>query len=202
MEKPKKYEDLLMDALAFDEDDVAANRTGHFSNGQHARLRSQWNTEVSLAVLFTLVPIVLLAALLLTTHLPAATVIPVIALFTPLVVLLFAAFMVKALRLRADLRDDQVLSAEGRISLQLEYFLNVGDKRFPLKERAFLAFKNGDPYRVYYSQRSKRLLSVEWLRENDDNLLETPPDSAIETRNARDDAEDDPAATVNLKLRR
>ena len=39
MDKPKKYEEHLMDALGFDEGDLAANQAGEFSKRQTARLK-------------------------------------------------------------------------------------------------------------------------------------------------------------------
>ncbi len=41
MDKPKKYEERLMAALGFDEDDLDANQSGHFSAGQHVRLTAE-----------------------------------------------------------------------------------------------------------------------------------------------------------------
>ncbi len=98
------------------------------------------------------------------------------------VTLAFAAYVgLRALKLGADLRDERPAEVEGRIDLSMNaaqyaasYFLRVGKARFPLKKQPFFALKNGDPYRIYYTRRSKRILSVEWLRENDDNLLLSP----------------------------
>jgi hypothetical protein len=36
---------------------------------------------------------------------------------------------------------------------------------FAINKPIFLAFKNGDPYRIYYAPHSKTLLSAEWLRD-------------------------------------
>lgn len=76
------------------------------------------------------------------------------------------------------MRTNQVALAEGRVDLSLnalqntaEYFLRVENMRFTIKQNAFLTFKNGDPYRIYYAPHSKKILSVEWLRE-DDNLID------------------------------
>ena len=76
-----------------------------------------------------------------------------------------------------DLRENRILAAEGRVDLSIQgdydYFLLVEKQRFRLRKKdTFLTFKNGDPYRIYYTPRSRQILSVEWLRENDDNLLD------------------------------
>jgi hypothetical protein len=80
--------------------------------------------------------------------------------------------------LSADLRENKVASVEGRAELSLErkggginYTLAVGALRFPIGKNAFLSFKNRDPYCVYYAPHSRRILSVEWLR-NDNPFIE------------------------------
>ena len=51
---------------------------------------------------------------------------------------------------------------------------------FRSRSRLFSTFKNGDPYAVYYSQRSNKLLSAEWLRGEDNLLLPAEIDAARE----------------------
>ena len=58
-----------------------------------------------------------------------------------------------------------------------EYFLRVENMRFTIKQNAFLTFKNGDPYRLYYAPYSQQILSVEWLRD-DNPFVEVAPDAA------------------------
>ena len=43
---------------------------------------------------------------------------------------------------------------------------------FVVSKQVFLAFKNGDPYRVYYAPNSKRIVAAEWLRGEDNLLLD------------------------------
>ncbi len=112
----------------------------------------------------------------------------------------------KLFRLWRDAKDDHVLSAEGRIDLSMhgkagagssvECTLKVGSVKFRVKEDAFLAFKNGDPYAIYYTRRSKKLLSAEWLR-GEDNLL-----SPAEIAAAREDEPDDAMAPEELPQQR
>ena len=179
MEKPKKYEERLMDALAFDEDDLDANQAGHFSPEQRARFIGEQRKIAVFAGFFTL----LLALWIGATRLNAAAA-PALFVFIPIFAALFLTYAVKVLRLSSDLREDRVLTAEGRVALsmkgsgsnQVECTVKVGAMRFRVKQPVFLAFKNGDPYCIYYTRRSKRLLSAEWLRENDDNLIIEQPD--------------------------
>jgi hypothetical protein len=46
----------------------------------------------------------------------------------------------------------------------LRYSLAVGDAQFYVQKPVFLAFKNGDPYRIYYAPAAKMIVSAEWLR--------------------------------------
>jgi hypothetical protein len=46
----------------------------------------------------------------------------------------------------------------------LRYSLAVGDVQFYVEKPIFLAFKNGDPYRIYYAPAAKIIVSAEWLR--------------------------------------
>ncbi|MFN8565797.1 MAG: hypothetical protein U0703_30125, partial [Anaerolineae bacterium] len=111
---------------------------------------------------------------------------PVLLVLLPIFGALFLTYAIRAYRLRSDVNEDQVMSTEGRVDLSMrgrssnnvECTIRVGDMRFRVKQQVFLAMKNGDPYRLYFSRRSKRLLSAEWLRENDDNLLEMPDATA------------------------
>lgn len=203
MGKPKKYEERLMEALAFDEDDLAANQAGELSSRQVARLnREQLSTGLGGALVLVF-GIVIVSLVMGTVNfalmtLPALVILIAISAFF---LGLSAVIWSRSRKLYADLVDRWVAEIEGRVDLSVRagqnaasYYLRVGDGedsvRFTVKQRAFLAFKNGDPYRIYYARRSKRLLSAEWLRENDDNLLETPDIAASsEPKRAEADAE-------------
>ena len=207
MGKPKKYEERLMDAFAFDEDDLEANQAGAFSRQQIARLNRDRRAQALGGMFILLAGIIALAlgfgAVDFAFLTPALVVILVgmSALFLGLP----AAIWLRAAKATADLRENRVAEAEGRVDLSVRavqnaasYYLRIGDMRFGVKQAAFLAMKNGDPYRIYYARRSKRILSVEWLRENDDNLL---PVTDFVTSGESDDVEAD-AKIGKLDLRR
>lgn len=193
MGKPKKYEERLMEALAFDEDDLAANQAGEFSSRQVARLnREQFSTGLGGALVLVfgiiIVSLVMGAVNFALMTLPILVILIAISAFF---LGLSAVIWLRSRKLYADLVDRWVAEIEGRVDLSVRagqnaasYYLRVGDGedsvRFTVKQRAFLAFKNGDPYRIYYARRSQRLLSAEWLRENDDNLLEAQDEAASE----------------------
>lgn len=169
-QKPKKYEDVLMRALKFDETDLAANEAGEWSAAQVAKWsRARRDHLVALLVAFGF------TALFLVFTARASTNIGVLlnggALFGTLVTVGYLSG-----RLDRVLRDlhDGARTVEGRVELDVDtrnnktkYTAKIGGMKFKISKMTFLAFKNGDPYRVYYAPHQKRIASVEWLRDDD-----------------------------------
>ncbi|MBN8638752.1 MAG: hypothetical protein J0M07_25785 [Anaerolineae bacterium] len=165
--KIKKYEEVLMAALDFDEDDLAANERGSYSERQIATLHHQRSRQLRRTVLMCAVVIVMAAFV--------AFVWPLAAIPMLLLVLLFLLMATlnggQALRrLARDVRDS-VAAVEGRIELDArsaenggDYFVQMDAYKFKVQREAFFAFKNRDPYRLYYAPNTKTILSVEWLR--------------------------------------
>jgi hypothetical protein len=180
MQKHQKYEDHLMQAIGFDEADLEANRAGQLTYRQLNRLKSASVLATLGWGISALVAAVGLMILLLMTQsiekFPADVTFLLVASGGGVIGGLILYFGLKAKRLSTDLREKRLTAVEGRIDLSLtggqytSYTIRVADLHFPAKKEAFLAFKNGDPYRIYYAPHTKRILSVEWLRE-DDNLL-------------------------------
>lgn len=62
-------------------------------------------------------------------------------------------------------------SVKGRVSLNIYegknggYSVAIDDIAFHVSSSVFLAFKNNDPYRIYYAPSSKVILSAEALRD-------------------------------------
>jgi hypothetical protein len=88
-----------------------------------------------------------------------------------------------------DLKDGLVKQAEGRVRLDVipplqtgrtfkppPLYIAIEDQGWRINRDTFLAFKNGDPYVIYYAPYSRTILSVEWLR--DPMPTQTPADSA------------------------
>lgn len=180
MEKPKKYEDVLRSAFRFDAQDLEANQAGKLTDWQRNRLRADVRRSSALLAVFAFGGLFLSGLMtLMWSSAPQATmsrlVVPLIVIAVTSLILVF--YWARSQRTAADLNTQAVSVAEGRVLLKAssgqsgEYAVRIGDVQFPLKQHEFLAFKNGDPYRVYYTSRSKRILSVEWLRDSDDNLL-------------------------------
>jgi hypothetical protein len=204
-EKPKKYEERLMESIGFDEDDLEANRAGHFTQKQIDKFAAAQKKTLNAAIFFTLLIGAVLVFLALGVSLSITALRPLLIIATLPLSLIFAALIFHIHRLRTDVHDDDIGSVEGRIDLSLQpvqntanYFLRVEGVRLHIGKNAFLAFKNGDPYCIYYSRRAKKLLSAEWLRDNDDNLLTTPEINST----AESDAETRDSSTNDLKLRR
>ena len=202
-EKPKKYEERLMESIGFDEDDLDANKAGHFTQKQIDKLAAAQKKTLKAAIIFTLLIGVILCFLALGVSLSAVPK-PLLIVALPLGAI-FAALVFHIYRLRTDVHEDDICSVEGRIDLSLQpvqntanYFLLVEGVRLHIGQKAFLAFKNGDPYCIYYSRHAKKLLSAEWLRDGNDNLLTT---TEI-TSTTEPDAETTDSSANDLKLRR
>ena len=171
--KVKKYEDVLMAAIRFDEADLAANEAGTFSAGQILAFKNRRAAQTSIvAILCTIIALIML--------LVAVNVANVL---FPLLVLavVFGGFAlliggIPTLQITRDLQQG-VRAVEGRVELDMTssqngtfYVMKVAGKQFKVMKPTFLAFKNGDPYRIYYAPYTDTILSVAWLR--DDNPFE------------------------------
>jgi hypothetical protein len=71
-----------------------------------------------------------------------------------------------------DLRKGEIANIEGRVRLDIadngrssSYSVAIEKTIFRINKQVFLAFKNGDPYRIYYAPHSMKMLSAEWLRD-------------------------------------
>lgn len=173
MEKPKhKPEQMLMAAIGFTEDDLESNRQGVITAGQKARFNREYRKRA-----FSQLPCLALFACFTAMFLSAGLVSGQLGLGVVLL-LLIIGFIVYQLRRReqgvTDMRGGDVQNIEGRVQLDAtnmgntqRFIVSVLDQTFNVKKEIFLAFKNGDPYIIYYVPHSKTILSAEWLREGD-----------------------------------
>lgn len=167
--KLKKHEEVLMAALEYTEDDLAANQSGALSAGQvvalqQRRTRQARNLVVMCALVIALASFVALAW-------------PLAALPMLLLTLLFIGIATlnggRAIRRMTRDLGAGVADVEGRIELDArsaenggEYYVQLDACKFKVRREAFFAFKNRDPYRIYYAPHSQLILSVEWLRDD------------------------------------
>jgi hypothetical protein len=170
--KPKNEavspEDELMWAIEFTLDDLAVNREGMLSAEQkialkRARRRDLWEAIV----------VILLLGCIAGVALQSESVNERPGVF-PLMCLLFAlaaclAAIHRRLNIRRDLRDNVVQDWQGNIELKKgssrEFFVRVGKIHLQVTQKIFSALQDGHLYAIYYAPHSKKILSVEWLRE-------------------------------------
>ncbi len=178
MEKEKlkilSLETDLMTALNFTEADLDANRDGQLSEEQYVSLQSKrtyWRYGVigitGFAVILSAAGIRMLPGY---DYAPANIVMLFCLLFGGIQFLTAFYYWMRYRAVTSDLRDQTVAAAQGIAMLESLGFgkmtVRVGDRTFMMKDKAGLAFKNGDPYCLYYAPHSKILLSAEWLRED------------------------------------
>jgi hypothetical protein len=163
MQKVKKYQDRLMDALCFDEGDLTANQAGRLSSNQAKALRRR-------AAGHALLVIGLIYLLL--QPWGASQVLAVI-----LFGLALLGFSLRLGALLLDILFQRAACVEGYLQQEIlnrraeTHRVTIENRRFSMTKPVFLTFKNGDPYRIFYTPRSQRVLSVEWLREDDHLIL-------------------------------
>jgi hypothetical protein len=173
MLKKKVDEHLsLMDALGFDEDDLQANADGHLSERQRQLFKSQYGRLIRWGLIVGVIAVGLIVFLMIVFAYNICAASTVAFALISLVLLMFYQQTFKDwAKLNTVLRFP-VESAEGVIVLDLEggssnvvpkYVIKLGQVRFEVDKSIFLAFKNGDPYRLYFVA-DAMLLSAESLR--------------------------------------
>lgn len=169
VQKPKiKPEHALMYAIGFTEEDLEANREGWLSERQRAELnRQRREMLVGIIALLVVSLFVFLIGLFSYRDKNASAVIPVLVLTTGGAIYIAYRWGNKD----ADFQGKRVEFVEGRVELRLgsnksaTCSIFIQNRAFLVSNEVFLAFKNGDPYVIYYTPASKTILSAEWLRE-------------------------------------
>lgn len=152
----QKPSEVLKYALGFSDEDLAANQAGKMSTNQRLRCLTKRNWWLFGCVLCIL-------GFLVSWFGSRESLFFLVVFGVSIVVCL-----VNAYRYYKDARDGIASSVEGRINLQItsgRFSIVLDGGKFALKKQTFLAFKNGDPYCLYYSPHNKILLSAEWLRD-------------------------------------
>jgi hypothetical protein len=175
VEKPKfkekndeqiaQYE--LQSALGFSTDDLAANQEGHLSAMQRGKLQATERLCMGIGMFGLL--IIAWSVLNADGRIDVAIGQGNFAWLAIAGVTAFAWYKWK--QYFDDIRAPEIASLQGRVNLEMagnkntSLTLRLQDTKFTVNKNVFLAFKNGDPYAVYFAPHSKRLLSAEWLRE-------------------------------------
>jgi hypothetical protein len=163
----------LMEVFSFTESDLERNRVGFLGEQQQEQMKNQFSNSASLysgvyaiAGVFGFLVLITLASTQI-SYKAAGIWIGLLVL-----VVLGLRVLIRNLRqpLEDDLKDGRVRIAEGVVKLDIDqngsgYSLLIGDQTFSLTTKMFLAFKNLEPYRVYYLPYTRTIVSAEWLRE-------------------------------------
>jgi hypothetical protein len=166
----------LMAYLQFTEADLETNRDGQYGQEQIGRLRAKSALWLALTIGPLLLVLVVVGygvyffkdgqstILRLTLNMFCNISIALLGV----VLTLFSLRKYRAYA--ADLWTENIEAVQGRVKLEIQDIgnckLSINDLEFGITQAALLAFKNGDPYCLYYAPHSKTLLSAEWLRED------------------------------------
>jgi len=159
-----------MDAIGFTDEDLEANLEGSLSDSQQnwlKRERAWWIYRIVLA----LIAFTAGCGFVLVNRLRDIDIYSIIIGFCIFTGIFVFAAASKWLRFNADLRDG-IEIAEGRIKLDIRdeaqersrYRIIIEHVTLKIDKEVFLAFKNGDPYAIYYLPHTKNILSAVWLR--------------------------------------
>jgi hypothetical protein len=157
----------LQSALNFSFEDLEANHDGRLSDAQRANLATAESRWLGTAILSTLAIIwsILNAGGRIDVAVGQGNI-------AWLIVAAIAAFSwYKWKQYFDDLPRPEIGALQGRVNLDMSVngknstlSLTIQDTQFDVKKDVFLAFKNGDPYAIYYAPHTKTILSAEWLR--------------------------------------
>ena len=186
MDKPKlNLSDALMHALEFNAGDLEANRKGVLSEWQIHCLRGKRNKQTRVFLMRVIGASLLVFWCMLSANVdfmePKTLLIPVVVAGSGF--LYSSSPLNRGLFLHRDANRGKVGKEEGPIRLDImgkeRYAVYVGPQRFDVSKEVFLAFKNNDPYRLYYTPYSNTLVSAEWLYDGgffDDEPMDEAPD--------------------------
>jgi hypothetical protein len=158
----------LQSALNFSYEDLEANRDGHLSSTQRSEftlIERRWMVSAIIATL-----IIVWSILNAGGRIDVAIGRGGIPWFIAAGAMTFSWYKWK--QYFDDLRSTEISALQGHVNLDMTVngksstlSLTIQDTKFDVKKDVFLAFKNGDPYAIYYAPHSKTILSAEWLRQ-------------------------------------
>lgn len=165
-----------MSILRFTEEDLQANREGYLTKSQRSKLnrdRTSWKIFTALAL--GAIPFGTVMAILdgIRRHDTVASRIGIIGLICIVCSCIAVYVWLDIKRLDRDLHKGDVQVVEGRVQVGERLFRRRGTPRYYVSLQGISwnvgyivssAFKNGDPYAIYYAPHSKTILSAEWLR--------------------------------------
>jgi hypothetical protein len=164
-------ETALMWAIGFTPMDLAVNQDGILSDYQRKKFRILRRKN-----LLSLLSCVLVAIAVLALRQVWVSPVNSLCLLIPILLcgLIALGAIINIYKYHRDVTQNRVDAVQGRINLNImdktrytTYTMNVQNQRWVVEKDILLAFKNGDPYAIYYAPHSKIILSAEWLREGD-----------------------------------
>jgi membrane protein implicated in regulation of membrane protease activity len=160
----------LRDYFQFDENDLAANRNGEYSEKQKQRLvkedKGNFKNELILGLGALAIFLVLLAILIIFRDFEVAVIVfmaicVVVAYFT-----LRSAYNTHKGDAPKEIRELKKLEGPVRIAeseRSNDVYLHIMGERWGLKDGIAGSFNQGDTYAVYYGGIEGEILSVEWV---------------------------------------
>lgn len=170
--------EFIQAVLNITPEDLHANENGKISDNQRrliAKNRNSWNVG-AIAIILSLT--VMVVGVMIGSDVVAPNDLMILFVLVGLPILIGVAMQTpKWLNSNTDLRNGETAYVEGRIWQEIQgrngiyakqnYLLHIEDMTFEVEQDIFLAFRNGDPYRIYYGPRSKTILGAEWLIDDD-----------------------------------
>ncbi|HEX2908351.1 MAG TPA: hypothetical protein VHO69_15875 [Phototrophicaceae bacterium] len=178
MEKEKSknlsLKTYLITPINFTDNDLETNRNGGLSKTQQLELEQRqrfWKRWVGPALVIGFLPVLLSIGLGITGHLLWSKVyFPFILIVSASGVAIAMSIQKKYRAFESDLDTGRVRRVRGQVKLTAYIGnmskLTINNKVFIFHSLPLFAFKNGDPYCLYYAPHSRTLLSAEWLRED------------------------------------
>ncbi|CAG0932285.1 hypothetical protein TFLX_02520 [Thermoflexales bacterium] len=174
--------DLLAQANQCDADALTANRQGRLATRQASRLFKTFVQGLILSAISTGVVAVFLVTFLAPPNLAIGIRLPGVAFAVLFGGLFVWAGVSQVLRAALDLMANRVVCVEGPVQKQIKvsrthsarggprrtsrrFYYLINSQRFQVSERAYHALIEDLPYWLYYTPRSKLLMSIEPLAE-------------------------------------
>lgn len=163
----------LMDALSVGADDLAANQDGVLSKAQAPVLRNERNRQLTIAFFRLIVALWIIYTCALSGNInlfedPTSLFFPLV--LTGMAIVFSGVPLSKGFLFHRDQSLGKVRTTEGHIRLDIigkdKYAVFMGEEQFDVSKETFLAFKNNDPYRLYYVPFSNTLVAAEWLYDS------------------------------------
>jgi hypothetical protein len=159
----------LMDILGFTANDLAANRNGHLSASQEAKL---WRKLSAIFAGYGLIAMGFIVFFLYSVAdasrepFNAASLISVFVSGAGSVVFL-TVIIYQWSQVQQDLNKGQAVSVEGKVALRVmetrtpRYKLQLRNLELEIPKSAYQGLTDGKIYRIYYSPKSRTILSIE-----------------------------------------